>query len=448
VFRRRDSRRRLIGLGSALCVVAGAAALLPGAALADSCSTDDVSLTDPGTALFDPGGYEWDTQGANSTTEYSMRNFVSFDDGGSHGPGGIPPGPRAVTDSYDEWPGLYIGSSSDDAPLATSYNSPDNNSCSHEDGGRELVFPKLTLGGLQVQFKIFVPSSGTPFARMLTLVTNPGGAPATTSVQLGGTNNNDGDFGSDEQTAVRASSSGDTAFTPADLWGVTSDHDGTTPGTNSDLALAHVLDGQGGLDRVDAVTFGAPPNNDDLALRWQGVAILPGQTASFVSFESQNGVAGADAATEDAAAAASAQAIENAVPKLSSKAATSATSTLYSGMSAREIGSLRNWPSGLTCFGRAPTIVGDDPTNDKLVGTAGADVIYSFGGNDKINGLGGKDRICGIGGKDTLKGGAGKDQLDGGSGKDKLLGGKGKDTCVGGKGKDKAGGCEKEKKIP
>src|SRR4051794_35840979 len=125
-----------------------------------------------------------------------------------------------------------------------------------------------------------------------------------------------------------------------------------------------------------------------------------------------------------------------------------APSPLYSGMSLREIGSLRNWPSAMTCFGKAPTILGDDPTADKLVGTSGADVIISFGGNDKVNGLGGKDRICGLGGKDTLKGGGGKDMLDGGAGKDKLIGGKGKDSCLGGKGKDKASGCEKLKKIP
>jgi hypothetical protein len=177
VSRRRDSWGRLIRRVSALFVVAGMLALLPGTALADECSLNKVSATDPGNALFDPGGYEWDTQGVdtNPVSEYTLRNFVSFDDSGANGPTGNPPGPRSVNDSYDEWPGLYIGSNSDDAPLATSYNSQDDNSCTREDGSRELVFPKLTIGGLQVQYKIFVPTSGTPFARMLTLVTNPGG---------------------------------------------------------------------------------------------------------------------------------------------------------------------------------------------------------------------------------------------------------------------------------
>jgi Ca2+-binding RTX toxin-like protein len=159
-----------------------------------------------------------------------------------------------------------------------------------------------------------------------------------------------------------------------------------------------------------------------------------------------------NAAAEDAAAAQVASQVEFLTQQGSAEASaskkTSVTSPVYAGMSQREIGSLRNWPTNLHCFGRTPTIVGDDPTNDKLVGTSGADVIISFGGKDRVNGLGGKDRICELGGKDTLIGGGGKDMLDGGSGKDRLVGGKGKDSCLGGKGKDKAGGCEKLKKIP
>jgi RTX calcium-binding nonapeptide repeat (4 copies) len=438
-------------LAVSFAAIAGIWAMLPSGALAEECSIDAVSGTDPGNALFDPGGYEWDVFRAVPPApgeEYEIRNFASLDDGGSNSPAGNPPGPRTADDSYDEWPGLYVGATTDDAPLSTSYNSADDNSCTREDGGRELVFPKLTVGGLQVQRKLFVAPSGQQGARMLILVTNPGAAPVTTSVQLGGTNFDDGSLGSDNATQVRSSSSGDASLTPADLFGVTSDHALGGGTTNLDLALAHVIDGTGGRDRVDFVQAVDPRLFGQLVWRWDNVAILPGQTAAFISFEVQQGVADANAAAEDAAAAAAAQAIENAVPKPASRASTTATSALYSGMSSREIGSLRNWPSGLTCFGQAPTIVGDDPTNDLLVGTAGADVIYSFGGNDTLNGLGGKDRICGIGGKDKLKGGGGKDKLDGGPGKDNLRGGKGKDTCVGGKGKDKAGGCEKLKKIP
>jgi Ca2+-binding RTX toxin-like protein len=332
----------------------------------------------------------------------------------------------------------------------------------------------LSIGGIQVQRKLFVAATGVQGARILVLVTNPGTAPVTTTVQLGGTAADDpseGGLGSDGNTRVRSSSSGDALFTQSDLWGVTSDHNAGGGAMNTDLALAHVVDGQGGVDRVDRVQSPGVPAGpsgifDLMTLRWERVTVLPGQTAAFIVFEVQQGVADANAAAEDAAAAAAAQAIENAVPKVGTRAVTTATSALYSGMSSREIGSLRNWPTGLTCFGQAPTIVGDEPTDDTLVGTSGADVILSFGGNDTIRGLGGKDRICAAAGKDKLRGGGGKDKLDGGSGKDnlrggggkdklvggpgkdKLSGGKGKDTCTGGKGKDQAGGCEKLKKIP
>src|SRR4051794_15528208 len=418
----------------------GAIAVTPSVAFADNCTIDSPSITDPGDALFDPQGYQFDVAALpDPTDEYQQRNFSSLDDGGSQGPLGNPVGVRNINDSWDEWPGVYVGSTTDDAPINASYHGTDANSCTREDGGRELVFPQLSVNGLLVQRKLFVASGGLPGGRILTLVTNPGTSPVTTTVQYGGTDESDGSLGSDTHTAVRTSSSGDAAFTPADFWAVTSDHENSGGTANQDLALAHVVDGPGAIDRVDHISALQTVDLDQMAFRWDNITILPGQTAAIMAFEVQQGVADANAAAEDAAAAAAAQQIDSQAQ---------AGSPLYSGMSLREIGSLRNWPSNLHCFGRTPTIVGDDPTADKLVGTSGADVIVSFGGNDKVNGLGGKDRSCGLGGKVTLKGGGGKDMLDGGTGKDKLLGGKGKDSCLGGKGKDKAGGCEKLKKIP
>jgi Ca2+-binding RTX toxin-like protein len=434
-----------------VAMVAAAAVwlLAPGAALADECSIDSPDSDTPGTSLYDSQGYEFDVYEPNTpSSEYDQRTFAALEDGGSHGPVGNPVGVRNADDSWDEWGSLYIGSTADDAPLNTAYSSFDDNSCTREDGGRELVFPQLTVNGLLVQRKLFVPASGLPGGRILTLVTNPSGSPVTTTVQYSSTNDNDGDLGSDNQTGVRSSSSGDATFTPADLWAVTSDHAFLGGTVNSDLALAHVVDGSGGSDRVDHIVAADPSTElDNLVYRWDNITILPGQTAAIMAFEVQQGVPDGNASAEDAAAAAAAQQVEFQA-QAGSASARAATSPLYSGMSLREIGSLRNWPTNLHCFGRTPTIVGNDPANDKLVGTNGPDVIMAFGGKDKISGLGGKDRICAAGGKDTLQGGGGKDLLDGGPGKDRLVGGKGKDTCLGGKGKDKAAGCEREKKIP
>jgi hypothetical protein len=418
--------RRRIGLLAGVGVLV--ALLAPEGAIAEPCGIDSVNATNPGNALFDSGGYEFDSfeRSIPPIDEFNIRNYAAFGDGGANNAAGIPAGPRSNDDSWDQWGGLYIGATTDSAPLGNSYTAPDDQGCVREDGGRELVFPTQTVLGLQVQRKLFVAPNTPQGARLLVLVTNPGTSTANTSVQLGGTNANDGDLGSDGNTAVRSSSSGDATLTPGDLWGVTSDGGAI----HDDFALAHVLDGQGGRDQVDRVKAAVPLDLADLVIRWQDVLILPGQTAAFMMFEVQQGVADANAAAEDAAAAAAAQAIEAAVPKAAKKSSGSrqSSSALYSGMTKKEIGSLRNWPTGFTCFGRAPTIVGADGIKDVLKGTKGADVIMSFSGKDKIRGRGGKDRICAGGGKDRISGGGGNDKIAGEAGKDRIAGGKGKDV--------------------
>ena len=83
------------------------------------------------------------------------------------------------------------------------------------------------------------------------------------------------------------------------------------------------------------------------------------------------------------------------------------------------------------CFGKAPTIKGNDRSN-VLRGTPNADVIHGLGGSDKILGLGGDDILCGGKGRDTLYGddpagpdpkfGSGRDSISGGPGNDKIHG--------------------------
>jgi Ca2+-binding RTX toxin-like protein len=93
-------------------------------------------------------------------------------------------------------------------------------------------------------------------------------------------------------------------------------------------------------------------------------------------------------------------------------------------------------------------------TAELQIGTALADIIYSYGGNDTIFAGGGADtifagtgddlvvagagddRLFGDDGKDTLLGGLGDDYLNGGIGDDRLDGGAGRDVMVGGTGND------------
>jgi hypothetical protein len=301
------------------------------AAHAAACNINKVSTADPGTALFDTGGYEWDVTPTPAVISRNLT-FATLRDGGSNGPGGNPPSARLQSDSYDSWGALFVGPGGDGS-LGNLYYQSDNNACSFEDGNRELVFPIVNLNGLEVQRKLFVSSTDLPGARLLELVLNAGAGAVTTSVQVGdtGSSNHLGDLGSDNTTAVRRDSDGNGAIGSGDLWVVTTDN----PTTDTDLALAHVFDGAGGADRVDfAVLNGTDATpQDNLAYRWDNVTIAPGQTAAFISYEIQQGVVGAAAATEVANAASQAQGYE-ALP----------FGQIYAGMSDAEIAAVRNWP--------------------------------------------------------------------------------------------------------
>ena len=82
----------------------------------------------------------------------------------------------------------------------------------------------------------------------------------------------------------------------------------------------------------------------------------------------------------------------------------------------------------LTCLGKAPTIVSDEPRID---GTDAPDVILAGSGDSEIHGLGGNDTICGSAGEDTLYGGRGNDDADGGPGGDRIFGENGNDRLNG-----------------
>ena len=160
-----------------------------------------------------------------------------------------------------------------------------------------------------------------------------------------------------------------------------------------------------------ATTTGTAANtgdaNDNLAWRWDSLTIQPGQTLALVSYQAAQGVAGANAAAEDAAAAGVAATYQTAAP-----------ASLFAAMTKSEQAAVANWATPVKCLGRAVTIAGSD-AKDVIVGTKKKDVIFAGGGNDKIKGKGGNDRICGAAGKDKMIGGGGRnDRFKGGAGKD------------------------------
>jgi len=73
---------------------------------------------------------------------------------------------------------------------------------------------------------------------------------------------------------------------------------------------------------------------------------------------------------------------------------------------------------------------------ETVIGSAGANYIYTYDGNDSIDGGGGDDSLYGVGGDDTILGGAGNDIISGGAGNDVIVDGTGTDTSYGGSGDD------------
>ena len=71
---------------------------------------------------------------------------------------------------------------------------------------------------------------------------------------------------------------------------VTSDHSNAAGTENSDPAIAHVMDGPGGLQAVSAVLVGGGTDpsqpQDNVAWRWQ-ITVQPGETAALMSFEAR-----------------------------------------------------------------------------------------------------------------------------------------------------------------
>ncbi|KAA9013035.1 hypothetical protein F4U94_17195 [Sphingobium limneticum] len=74
--------------------------------------------------------------------------------------------------------------------------------------------------------------------------------------------------------------------------------------------------------------------------------------------------------------------------------------------------------------------------DNRIIGSAGTDILYGHDGDDQIQGEGGDDIIYGGAGDDRLQGGDGNDQLYGGDGNDILTGGAGDDYLDGGAGND------------
>jgi hypothetical protein len=369
---------------------------LPTPALADPCGDGGDELV-----LEDASGWQWDLNPSGSAND-------------------------GIGDAFDGYPDIEVG--------GAGYPDAAANGCTHEDGGREILYPEATLGGLEVSRKVFVPDEGLAFARFLTLLRNAGAGPVTTTYLF------TGNLGSDGSTRIRLTSSGDDVASVGDAWAI-SDDTSTSP-DRDDPTILHVWDGTAPAAPQAASTITWPTTGDDGPEIMYDVTVPPGATFVFLHLVGQRG--GMPEATPDA-------------PLLAAGAP-----DVFVGMSSDELTALRNWVLP-TCRGKTATHFGT-ASDDVLAGTSAGDVILAGDGDDQVSGLGGNDTICagdgddrvnGGGGKDVIAGEDGNDNLKGAGGNDRLLGGPGsdalnggpgkKDTCKGGPGLDTAKACEKGK---
>ncbi len=305
--------------------------------------------------LFDASGFRWDVQGDGS-----------IDDG--------------TNDAYDG--GLRLN------------NFDFFDTAQTEDDEREVVIGTSNFDEIEITRKIYVPEDQS-FARFLEIVTNTGSSTTDFTVSL------DSNLGSDDQTFIVDTASGDNVFNTDDNWLITDDFD-----NDGDPTLLHIIAGEDGELRPDAASL----NFDDINFAYN-LTLAPGETQIIMHFAAQN--------FDQAEALAKAPELE------------ALELDALAGMSNEELEQVLN-------FAIAPSlpIVGT-PGNDVLIGTNRRDEISGLGGNDVIEGLGGSDQISGGSGNDLIAAGNGNDTVTGDGGNDDIVGGQGDDNIEGNAGVDR-----------
>ncbi len=137
---------------------------------------------------------------------------------------------------------------------------------------RQVAFPAQTIGALSVQRKVFVPTNDT-FGRWLNIFTNTSGAPVTFTMI---TANN---LGSDSNTKITMTSSGDLTATTADNW--VASFQNFSGNKSSDPREGHVLWGPGASTPMSGIHF---VDGDDNPYWSYSITLAAGQTKIIMNF--------------------------------------------------------------------------------------------------------------------------------------------------------------------
>ncbi len=183
-----------------------------------------------------------------------------------------------LSDAFDGYDATCVSLTGASGPCTTGsaaytiYNN--NGAATLINGGREVQFNPQTIGGLTVTRRVFVPSNDV-FQRTLNFFTNTTGAPITFTVIA---SNN---LGSDSNTKITATDSGDLVATTADRWVASfQDWSGTT---STDPRLCHVFTSTGAAIGLNGINF---VNGDDNPYWSYVITLQPGQTGIIAHFVS------------------------------------------------------------------------------------------------------------------------------------------------------------------
>jgi uncharacterized repeat protein (TIGR01451 family) len=208
-----------------------------------------------------------------------------------------------LNDMFDGYGAICVSFNGATGPCATgnpSYINYLKNGPAHVDTsvpattactGRQYVFNAQAMGPLSVQRKVFVPNNDE-FIRWMNIFTNTSGSAATFNMI---TSNN---LGSDSNTRIVTTSSGDNVVTTADTW-VTS-FQNFSGSTSSDPRIGHVMWGPGAATPISNIHF---VDGDDNPFWSYDITLAPGESQIIITYatgQPTKAAAAAQAAAIDA----------------------------------------------------------------------------------------------------------------------------------------------------
>lgn len=223
--------------------------------------------------------------------------------------------------------------------------------------GRQYVLPAQTIGGLSVQRKVYVPNNDR-FIRWMSSFTNTTGSPITFTMN---TSNN---LGSDSNTRVVTTSSGDATVTPGDLWATSfQNYSGVT---SSDPRIGHVFQGSGAPTPVSNINF---VDGDDNPFWSYSITLNAGQTKIIANY-----AAGLPSKAAAAAEAASIAAFGPAAQQCMSATELSQVANFVTGNADLALSKTANLSSPPVAFGGGPVTYTLAVTNNGPTGASSVSV--------------------------------------------------------------------------